>query len=152
MFHLSAVRSIAHISDSVRLFTGLCIVPVIHGSHQISGDSSDSLKGDIRKGIIQIRMVAINMDVQPLSFLPCFSSKYVTYARASASGAFPVSIMVNSPSDLLDIVNYTLISGNVNLYLVFLHSFSSLANHIDMIYIWYIMNFTCQKSTICIVI
>ena len=57
---------------AVSLFGGLRIVPVIHRANQITGDSPDSFKRHVLEPIVQISIVAVDVDVECFKFAVIF--------------------------------------------------------------------------------
>ena len=54
--------------DAVLFFGPFCVVPMIHGPYQISGDPSDTFKRHLFEGVMQVYKVIIRIDVQRLEF------------------------------------------------------------------------------------
>ena len=53
---------------TVVLFSAFSVVPLIHGSYQITGDPSDPFKGSLFELIVEIRIVSVQIDVESFNF------------------------------------------------------------------------------------
>ena len=68
LFHVARRILDAEMFHAVGFLGLLRIIPMIHRTHQIPGDTADALKRRAREFIVEVRKFAVELDVEALEF------------------------------------------------------------------------------------